>query len=102
MPLAGCCRAGCHYTSFCELLKWGEHIKEKVTGQKGSRASFPIDVRKALGEKSYILVKPFYTEVYTEPLFSYMTFVVKSRPKYILLFPDTVSLALQGGSKYFL
>jgi len=30
----------------------GENIKEKVTGQSGSRASFFLDVRKALEEKA--------------------------------------------------
>lgn len=94
MPLAGCCRGGCHYTSFCELLRWGKHIKEKVTGQEGNRASFSIAVRKALGEKSYVPFKPFCTEVCIEALFNYMTLVVQLRPKYILFFPGIVYLAL--------
>lgn len=99
VPLAGFCWGGRHYTSFCELLRWGEHAKEKLTGQKGCRASFPIDVRKTLAEKCYVLVKPFCTVVYIEPLFHYMTFVVKSRPKSILSFPGMVYLALWGANK---
>lgn len=49
-----------------------------------------------------MLVKPLCTEVNIKPVFNYMTLVVKSRPKCILLSLGIVYLALEGGSKIFL
>lgn len=46
-----------------------------------------------------MLAKPLCTEVNIEPLFNYMTLVVKTKPKGILLSPGIVYLALKGGSK---
>lgn len=49
-----------------------------------------------------MLAKPLCTEVNIKPLFNYMTLVVKTKPKGILLSPGIVYLALKGGSKCFL
>lgn len=49
-----------------------------------------------------MLVNPLCTEVDIKPLFNYMTLVVKSRPKCILLSSGIVYISLKEGSKYLL